>query len=124
MTSPFLRDLNQTLTISEADVACEYIEIEDMDAFGHVEFELPLASERSIGYDIDLDGIEELRVGDQVTCDYTVAISNAADTEFSVTAEIVEGTTPTGWVTGRSGVAVAVVVALLLAVGGFVLLRR
>lgn len=48
---PFLRDLNQILIISEAeaDVACEYIEIEDMDAFGHAEFELPPSSEQSIG---------------------------------------------------------------------------
>ena len=97
-------------------MACEYIEIENMDAFGRAEFELPPASERSIGYDIDLDGVEELRVGDQVTCDYTVAISNAPDTEFSVTAEIVDGSTSTGLLTRNVSVAAALIVVIVLAV--------
>lgn len=57
-----------------------------------------------------------------MTCEYEVTGSGVEDTEFSVSAGIVE-LGPTGLVTGTSAAA-AVGVLLLLVLAGIVLLRR
>ncbi|NUB91114.1 hypothetical protein HT576_08780 [Haloterrigena sp. SYSU A121-1] len=128
-------DINVTLQIASAmDASCDYIALVDEDEWGAVEYELTANASRSIGYEIDLTGIDTdtLHPGDSITCEYDVSIPEGEDTEFAVTAEITAPgllsrlaiTGPTGNVSSVRGPLVAGIVIVLTTMIGIFWFRR